>query len=153
MDTLFEIDSARLKLTALERQGDAWLAEHLEAEARQRFEDFVSRLNDLFGEVFELDIKAREEHLDSGDYNAELSKALEVLFLKCYFLAMTAERLASWFEKKGHAVEGADALRDGLRELEACNKPGDEVPEWLEEKRLVALEDHRQGKTLPGWAG
>ncbi len=148
MVTAIRLDATQLRLISLERDGQ-WLLDHHEAEECHRCADFVAEANRLFGDVFELDITLREEAFGDG---AAPVDSLEVLFLKCYLLATMAERLVTWFERKGHAVEGAEPLRIWLRELEACNRPSGEVPEWLEAKRQAALAEHCRGETLAGWA-
>ena len=151
MATTSRIDSTQLRLISLEKDGQ-WLLDHHEAEECHKCGVFVADVNRLFGDVFELDVNLREETFGGIAYSAELGKTVEILFLKCFLLATTAERLVNWFGKQRHSVEGADTLRSWLRELEACNRPSGEVPDWLEEKRLAAVEEHRQGKTLAGWA-
>ncbi len=150
-NTTYGFDATQLRLIHLERDGQ-WFLDHYEAEECHNCGGFVADVNSLFGEVFDLDTRVREDAFKGVPYSPELANAVEVLLLKCYCLSVTAERLVMRFERKGRAVEGAEALRRWRRELEACNKPGDEVPDWLEEKRLAALEEHRQGKTLAGWA-
>ena len=152
MATSVQIDSAQLKLISLERQGEAWLLDHHEAEECHKFQNFITMVGELFADVFDLDLRIREDHLQSGVYNEDLFKTSEILVMKCYFLAVKVERTASWFEKKGHAVEGIVALRAWLEELRSCNQPSDEVPDWLESKRLNAVDEQRHGRTLVGWA-
>lgn len=150
MVTAIRLDTAQLRLIALERDGQ-WLLDHHEAEECHRCAEFVAAANRLFDDVFELDVALRENAFADSAAPVALGDSVEVLFLKCYLLAAIAERLVTWFERKGHSVEGADALRSWLRELEACNRPSGEVPDWLEDKRVAAVEEHRNGKTLPGW--
>lgn len=148
MTTTYRIETSQLRLISLERDGQ-WLLDHHEVEGCHRCADFVTAANRLFEDVFELDITLREEAFARGEAAVD---PLEVLLLKCYLLAATAERLVTWFERKGHAVEGAETLRTWLRELETCNRPSREVSDWLETKRLAAVAEHRRGETLAGWA-
>jgi len=150
--TSVQIDSAQLKLISLERQGESWLLDHHEGEECQKFQTFIAMVSALFTDVFDLDLRIREDHLQSRVFSEELFKTAEILVMKCYFLAVKVERTASWLEKKGHAVDGIVELRSWLQELRSCNQPSDEVPDWLETKRLTAVDEQRHGRTLVGWS-
>ena len=145
------LDSAQLKLDALDSRGERWLLDHREAAACGAFKLFLGELNAFFGEVFELDLRLREDSFGGFAYSAELDEALENLVMKCYFSAVKAERTAERFAAGGYAVDGVEPLRDWLRELGACSNPRLETSDWSERKRAAAEVEHAGGQTVLGW--